>query len=140
MDDSKRDTTSFRRLISAFKSPTASASSSSSISSPSPSSVPSFKPFTVPLPNPRWKRQQAQSTRPRYNVNTRDIAATAVSSQLFSRRPRQETRPLGISIVPELGLDDQNQDLPLDAFGLQSLLPPLHLLSMLLFNTYVLRR
>ncbi|QSS63303.1 hypothetical protein I7I51_00360 [Histoplasma capsulatum] len=125
MDDSKRDTTSFRRLISAFKSPTASASSSSSISSPSPSSVPSFKPFTVPLPNPRWKRQQAQSTRPRYNVNTRDIAATAVSSQLFSRRPRQETRPLGISIVPELGLDDQNQDLPLDAFDATAMDTPI---------------
>ncbi|KLJ06907.1 hypothetical protein EMPG_17602 [Blastomyces silverae] len=117
MDNPKRDTTSFRRLLSTFKSPTASASSSSSISPPSPSSAPSFKPFTVPMPKPIWQRGQAKSTVASHNGNNSNSRATAVGSRAFPGRTQHQTRPLGFSIGRELGLHDQDRDLPLDAFG-----------------------
>ncbi|OJD22418.1 hypothetical protein ACJ73_06234 [Blastomyces percursus] len=107
MDNLKRDTTSFRRLLSTFKSPAASASSSSSISSPSPSTAPSFKPFTAPMPNSKWKRGEAKSTVPSQNGNNGN-------SRAFLRRTQHQTRLLGFSNRRELGLQDR--DLPLDAF------------------------
>ncbi|PGH04665.1 ATP-dependent DNA helicase HFM1/MER3 [Blastomyces parvus] len=116
MDNPKRDTTSFRRLLSTFKSPAASASSSSSISSPSPSSAPSFKPFTVPMPNSKWKREQAKSTLTSHYGNSSSSRASAVGSRAFPRRTQHQTRPLGLSSGRELGLHDQDRDLPLDAF------------------------
>ncbi|PGG99068.1 hypothetical protein AJ79_08702 [Helicocarpus griseus UAMH5409] len=114
-----RDTTNFRRLLSTFKSPTVSSSSpsksSSSISPPSLPTAPSFKPFTLPMPNPRLKRQQAQSTA---------ASSSASSAAIVSRAPTRRALPrsLGFSSARELGLHDRiqelerEQELPLDAF------------------------
>ncbi|PGH33745.1 ATP-dependent DNA helicase HFM1/MER3 [[Emmonsia] crescens] len=116
MDNPKRDHTSFRRLLSTFKTPAASASPSSTISSPSPLSAPSFKPFTVPMPNPKWKRQQAQSAVTSNNNSSSNITATVIGSRALPRRAQQQTRPPGFSRGRELGLHDQDRDLSLDEF------------------------
>ncbi|OJD15928.1 hypothetical protein AJ78_03871 [Emergomyces pasteurianus Ep9510] len=123
MESQNRDTTSFRRLLSTFKSPAASSSSSSSIYSASPSSAPSCKPFAVPMSSPTWKSQQAQSRAVRNTISTRGVAASAISPRAQPKRLQQQTRRLGLSSANALGSHDQDGDVPLDAFGLESLSP-----------------
>ncbi|OAX80744.1 hypothetical protein ACJ72_04918 [Emergomyces africanus] len=118
MDNQKQDTTSFRRLLSTFKSPAASSSSSisPSISSASPSCAPAFKPFTVPMQNPKWKSQQTQSTSIRNNNRTRGIGTTAIGLRGLPKRAQQQARPAAFSSARELGLPGQDGDLRFDAF------------------------